>query len=315
MSVIEINITSDEKLINLCIKEKSKEVWGKFYHRFNSFIDKHIIRVLVAYDYSRDVDTLDEIRCLLIDKLYSNKILEQCNDVSNFERWFGTVVKNHTKDWLKKRRKISNSLKIIEEKETISLTDPVEWDTDITYENIIPDTQEDLQDIKTELEDLLYDIEKMSDKYRLTLKIATIFYNSLSKDDIEKIAQMRGDTVKQVKKKIDGLMSELADKYQDLLFERNKVSIQWAYIRRLKARYYYLKQNSNINSDKLMEIEIDIISREKKVEKVFKHRDRYIRPTSKQITDLIGWDEKQVNTVNVLLHRAINSLKKERPMK
>lgn len=304
---------SDLELIKHCLKsDNKKQVWETFFKRFNTFIDRRICKTLHTSGIAIDADVVGDIRLGIVEKLYKEKILIKAEDIINFKAWLGKVVRNHTLDWIRARQQLGRSYQEMVEKETVSLSDPVSGHENFFIEDTISDQSHDQAGLSNELEDVFEEIEKLGGKYRLALKIAIMFYDPLSDATIQKIAQIKGLPIEKIKEDVEKISKDLIRRHSKALRDHNRAFILWAFIKRLNARLYVLEQDPVRNHSKIIKaLKKEIAAKIQRMNTLRSRHQRLIRPSSKQIAGLIGIPEEKSTTINILLFRAREMLKKK----
>jgi len=305
------NDISNSDLIQHCLNG-SRPAWEIFFRRYNKLIDRRIIKTLEAFYINYNVDMVGKISLGIIEKLYNERILTQVEDCNKLQSWLGKVVKNHTLDWLRSRGRIGNSFNIMMERETVSLSQPLDGQGGLVIEDIIYDEAPDQGDLASEVNGIFDEIDKLSDKYRLTLKVAIMLYDSLSDETIQEIAQLQGIPVANVTEKVDIITNDLLRRNLKALRNRNRAFILWAFTKRLKARLNFQERNPGQNRAQIADLKREIEKKSVRRKDLLSRFQRLIRPTSRQIADLLGISEANATTVNVLLHRARKMLKEQK---
>jgi len=303
---------SDSELIHQCLINNDKKSWEIFFRRYNKFIDKRISKTLTAAGIAYDIDIIDEIRLPIIKKLYKTSVLEQVDDATKLKPWLGKLTRNHTLDWMRSRNKISNSFSTMVENESISLSQPMSWDRDLVMEDYISSEAYDQEDFSSDVNEALSKIESLGDRYRLTLKLAIMFYDPLCDETIREIAEKTGIPFGKVTEKVGKIMEELVSRHSKSSRDQGKAFILWAFIKRLKIRINHLEHDSSHYQEQIDSLKREIIEKSQRINKIRSRHKRIIRPSSRQIADLLRIPEDKVSAVNILLFRAREMLKKEK---
>jgi DNA-directed RNA polymerase specialized sigma24 family protein len=314
------NITDQELILGCVENSSSNTYWKEFYRRYNSLIDKRILKTLIEVQIPRNTvtqDVADEISFAIMEKIHGKKLLKKAINHPNFRAWLATVVRNAVLDWNKAQKKQKNAFAYAVESSKKSLYEPIRGDEDsVTLIDKIAATDEfPLLDDKFQrtqycVHKLLQAIENLPGIQRLVFKISVMFYNSLEEEDIHEIATMRSVAPSKISKEINTILNSLVKKNEQYEHQQNMITIKFAFLERLRCKLYEMKKNSNTSPDELKRLKKNIAEKTKQLKNI-----RYIAqkinvyPTAEEVTQLLGIPKTKQKNIGVWLHRARKSLK------
>ena len=340
---------SDSELIAYCAaNSNSQKALEAFFRRFNKYIDKRIKTVLKSANIY-DKDSHFDVKCELIKKIKDGRLLAEAIKREDPKAWIGKSVKHLTIDWRRKHNKLENAYKNLGEKGALSLSETVgDEDKRVREDFIINPDDEQLKEIKEQTGILFERIEELGENYRLTLKAAIMLYKPLTCKIITEIANKRKRSYEAIEQEISRIRKPLIERSNENLTLQHKAANLWARIKKLEQQRFLLLQNKDShqkrilalqeivhklknnpaekNSERIalykkqiaaMQADLEKIEELKKeIKKKEENRDNnlkrcrsFIRPTAKQISDLLEMSQDNVSYINTLLKRARGILK------
>jgi chaperonin cofactor prefoldin len=296
---------TDAELIRRCQSgSDSPAPWDDFFRRFLPFIDKRIIKNFLLLGISIDQDSVYTIRGELEERLFRDRILDKLDDVSNFKPWFRKVIRNQTIDWARKSSRFRDAAERLGKISTVSISDPVAPNGEHTFEEVIPAETIDNQKLRTQLANVLEDMDDLGERYRLVLKASIMFYEPLSTDDIEAIAIHRKVPAALIKQESETLMEDLQRRYERAARDNSTAVNLHAKIQFLETRLKELRSNPHADPVQKEQLKEKIQKKIERRKRLLANGARPIRPTSRQLADFLAIAEANATAINTLLHRA-----------
>ena len=208
---------------------------------------------------------------------------------------------------------------------------------------INPDDDEQFKEIKERTGILFERIEELGKNYRLTLQTAIMLYKPLTHEIIAEIANKRKRPYEAIVQEVSRIRKTLIERSNENLTLQHKAANLWARIRKLEQQRFILLQNQDSHQKRIlalkesvhelqnnpaekdperialykkqiaaMQADLEKIEELKKeIKKKEENRDNnlkrcrsFIRPTAKQISDLLAISKDNASYINTLLKRA-----------
>ena len=193
------NQISDAELIRRCQSGSGHPPpWDDFFRRFLYLIDKRIAKSLLSFGLPLNKDSVDEIREELVIRLFSKNLLDKLENVAYFKAWIGQVIHNLVIDWVRKTNRSCDEFTRQAEKNTSSLSDSVSPGAETVLEDVLSTECIDNSKFEAEIDAALRSMEGLEDRYRIILQTSIMFYCPLSVENLQEIAELRGDSLEQV---------------------------------------------------------------------------------------------------------------------
>ncbi|RLB39080.1 MAG: hypothetical protein DRH12_11995 [Deltaproteobacteria bacterium] len=314
---------SNEELVRRCIANE-RSAWEKFFRRFIPKIKKTIRKVFYAksrFDLVGDMDVIGEIHNRVVVKLYVKGGLKSCRNHSNVESWLVTLVKNQTLDWLIEQGRIKRLPKTESERNTASLSTPLNPDSEegLRLEDIIGDQAtldglENLDEFKREIEEALEALRSLDKDRKLwALRLSLISHVPLSDKEIEELARFANHPVQKVRKRLKEIIARLEAMEKKRAADTGRAIVIWHEIRRLEAQLLEKSRSSLASAqDELEKLSSKLEAKRRIYEELLSKRKAFVRPSNSEIAELIGMDEEKAAQVSNLLFRARAFMEKRR---
>lgn len=249
-------------------------------------------------DLLSDADLRQDITDQVMDRLFLSK-RRRSSEIANVDFFLFRVVRSVAVD---KHRKDTG------EARRISLDDPFTPDIAGLWSDFFADEQVQQSVAEEIVSELEKSIDGLPKKWRLVLRIHTMWEDPLTEPEIEEIAKLRGIS-------IDQLEQELGSIYEGLIKTNERNRQLWAEIAKHFAEQNKVESqlsnltNSDDHDDRRAELE-------RKLENVRTRRARKLEktspvvPSAARIARLIGKEEiSSINNVRTILFRARKKLR------
>jgi len=346
---------SDSGLISYCASNSNdQKALEAFFRRFNKYIDwriKTVLRLAEIYDE----DSQSDVKCKFIKKIKDGLLLRAIKNenpkawigraVTNL-----AIERRRENNRLRDAYKNLGGKEALSLPEPVG-----DEDRRVREDFIInPDDDEQIEEIKEQTGILFEKIEKLGENYRLTLKAAIMLYRPLTYEVITEIANKRKRSYEAIAQEVSQIRKTLIGRYNENMTLQHKAANLWARINKLKQQRFILLQNKDSHQKKIFELQnsinklqnnpaekdLKIIESYKKqiaamqanltksealkkeIKKKEKNRENnlkrcrsFIRPTAKQISDLLAISEDNAIYINTLLKRAREILQENQQLK
>jgi len=295
-----------ELIVSGCLRDDEKS-WEEFWTLFIPTIKKAIEQTLRRTPHpelAQDVDNIENIFKVIVDKFYEKKKLVLCKDLSGLESWLWMVAHNDTRDWL--ARKFNSG-----EIDGVANTDNID---DVEYQlahNSI-DTLQDNQEIMQALDEA-YEVLGQIDnnKYKWALRLAVIVEDSLSDKEISALSKEFGkynpdeikNKIKKIRMNLDLKLEKkrkAGERADNLFHERQK----------LEREIKNISKSGDIAApDKINVLMKKVKEKDRIRTEHLEEANHICRPTNEEIADLIGLPERQAQQVSTFLVRVRKQLR------
>ena len=305
---------SDQDLVRLCLANQ-REAWNEFFRRYIPDIKDAIKNRLrnCGYDnMAHNQDIIWDIHEKIVVKLIKKKILNQCENPIGIRFWLRKIAINQTTDWLiEQGRKKRLPQKQIEDSR-ISLSNPIMANSNPKIEDTISDDPVSKNKLQQHVEYALQQITEIKNsKKKWVLRLSIIYSLPLSQKEFDDLADFSGYSTDELKKRLNKMALDVEKKEQKRVQELGKAILFWHEIRRLENKLFEQNKDRSTESQKLVEtLEHKIDFKIGKREVCLKKGNKYPRPSNKDIADIVGVPENQVNQISNLLNRARNLMEK-----
>lgn len=301
---IQTQLTDAELICRCQSGSNHPPPWDDFFKRFLYNIDKRIIKTLLMMGIPIDPDLVYTIRAGVEERLFHDRILDKLDNPAHFKSWIGRVIKNQTIDWARKTSRFRDAAERLGKGNTVSLSDHVAPNDTRTFAEVIPDEKLDDKKLSAQVASVLENLEDIGDRYRLVIKASIMFYEPLSTDDMEAIANHREVPVDQVKKEAETLIKDMQRRYEKAARDNGTAINLHAKIQFLETRLKELRKNPQAEPEKKEQLKEKIRKKAERRKRLLSNNSRPIRPTSRRLAEFLGIAETNASAINTLLHRA-----------
>ena len=328
---------SDQTIVNLCI-ENRRDAWELFFTRFHPLMLNSIKSTLYGYGefgerMARDEGVLWDVFEILYDRFRDDSLLEKCKNLNGIRSWLATVAANQTKDWMKAKFTDDELPNRHAENSMTSLDQPLYDDSNMTLLDTDlseADFEESLQDLligQSELplleEDyaaislarisfsVLVHLSKLSQSnepnHLRNFWIARINYFAtypLDDQEIDDLVEFTKSTRCDLLLKIDNVMKGIADREVEKEAALGRAEIIRHKLLRSQAKLGHYRNDPTLEGK---QIRVDL---EKKIESMSKRRSellhkglKVLRPSAKEILEILILPPKMENQVSTILAR------------
>ena len=230
---------SDPDLVSRCLR-KDDNAWDEFFRRFTPSIIEGIQKEIVSRDrgdLAHDEDVLWEIHRRVMERLYLNRVLEQCTDLAGIRAWLRRLGINKAKDWFREQ----NRNKRLPEKQStesaVSLNAPLGKDERETLEGAIPAEPPLDESVRAYLERVLAEMDDTTGKENKewALRLSILLYLPLSDEELKALCGFSGYDMQEVKARVQAMTREAEKKSVSLAESRSKVVQYWHEIKRMEG--------------------------------------------------------------------------------
>lgn len=292
-------------LIRRCL-DGHKPSWNEFMRRYKKNIINMIIKTLNRCnrpDLAIDEDIREDIFEQIFIRLYRENALEKLDDPNKVVAWLRTMARHKTLDWLKSYFSHGNLPARNGESATISLDAPIGKDDDFSYHHILSDEMKDNKKHSNELDDVIKDMEKLTEMEQWIMLLIVIFYNPLTDKEIRELAWFTGKSLKKLKQDISSIMERLLEKKEDKENELKSSARVLHLIYRLESRLLEDLNKQELTADEIKGIKDEISRRRDRMEFLLNSGNQLIRPSNEDIAEILGIPKEKSRDVSVLLHR------------
>lgn len=300
--------SSDTELVYGCLRGDD-EAWKEFLRRYNHRIDQAIVRTLRVKGHkaiSNDDEGFWEIKGEVIEKLL--KGIDK--DITNLRGWINKICQNETIEWLRKKGAKKRAYERFVEDTSLSLDQPMDEEGDRTLLDSIPIENKEVEESADLVRKVKDCIEELDERYRLALKLLTIFYDPLSKEDIAEIARIRDTEKEVIEREINEITDQLVVKEEEILKKEAKKAFLWAYIHRLERHIAHLKSSPELYLEEIQKKEEELQKKITQRESLLKGSSPPVVPYYKDIARILGWGTEKAKTLNTLFFHARKILEK-----
>ena len=303
---------SDQDLVKLCLKNK-REAWNEFFRRYIPDIKSTIKGRLRRFGYdnmTHNQDIIWDIHEKIVIKLIKKNILNQCDNPIGIRFWLKKIATNQTLDWLieQGRRKRLPQKQI--ENSMLSLSNPVAANSNLNIEDTISSDPVSNNKLQLRIEAALKHITEIKNpKKKWVLRLSIIYSLPLSQKEYDDLVDFSGYSKIELKKRLDEMMLNIEKKEQQRVRESGKAILFWHEIRRLESALSEKGKDLSIDNQKIVEsLKCEIDLKTARREACLKKGNRYPKPSNRNIADIIGVPENQINQISNLLNRARKSM-------
>jgi hypothetical protein len=302
----DISPLSNEKLNKIesivagCLQDDSKS-WEEFWTLFIPTIKKAIKQTLHRTPHpelAQDIDNVENIFKIIVDKFYEKRKLALCKNLSGMEAWLWIIAHNDTRDWLARKY---NSGEIDGAANTDNIDD-VEYQLAHNYIEALHDNQEIMQALD-ETYEALGQID--NNKYKWALRLSIIAEDSLSDKEIyvlsKEFVKYKPDEIKnkikQIRKNLDLKLEKkrkAGERADNLFHERQR--LEWE----IKS---ISRSGDAAAADKISTIMKEIKKKDRIRNEHLAETNHICRPSNEEIADLIGLSEQQAQQISTFLVR------------
>jgi len=290
-------VMQDADIIQLCIRGDSLG-WKNLFEKYNTFIDRQIIRTFTMDFYSYGDDDYEQVKNDVIDTLLVVENLQKIKNPERFKQWLARICRNKTHDLVRKHKSIKSSAEESARQATLSLHMPLDSDSSSTLEDIVP--SEDRSQDEAALEHahrVKLILASLDWIYRIPMKLYLIFCDDLmSPEDIDRIAGERNVPAAEVMKQIDGMIDRMLRKHEKNICHEGALRVLSSYIARLKSRLFYAQQSTADDSGSVGKTEQLVRQKEQKLAELLAAQPKPIVPSNRQIGEILGLKEETVAT-------------------
>lgn len=289
-----------------CLQNNEKS-WEEFWTLYIPTIKKAIEQTLRRTPHpelAQDVDNIENIFKIIVDKFYEKKKLALCKDLSGIESWLWTIAHNDTRDWLARKY---NSGEI----DGVANTDNID---DIEYKlaHNSSDTLQDNQEIMQALDEAYEALGQIdNNKYKWALRLSIMAEDSLSHKEISDLSKEFGKyNPDEIKNKIKKIRTNLdlklerkrkaGERADNLFHERQK--LEWE----IKSIY---KSGDVVLQDKVNALMKKVKEKDRIRAEHIEEANHICRPSNEEIADLIGLPERQSQQISTFLVRVRKQLR------
>jgi hypothetical protein len=174
----------------------------------------------------------------------------------------------------------------------------------MVLEDVLPIEGIDSSEFEALIGAALRNMEGLEDRYRILLQASIMFYCPLSVENLQEIAELRGESLEQIKLEETVLMKDLDRRFGKSTREKTSAYNLYARTRRLEFRLYALERNPQADPKEKQGLMREISKKSARRDQLLSRYHRPIRPTTRQLADFLGMLDANVATINTLLHRA-----------
>ncbi len=308
-----LDALSTEDLFELCLNNH-RAAWEEFFRRYIPLI-KSSIKKTLGYELGKDIEKVSEIYVQVVEKLYSQGKLRDCNNPARIEPWLWEIARNQAIDWLIARKRIKRMPEVQSEIAMLSLDGPASNNSEITLAELIhanKDACDALQDSKVQYtlfkEKIFSSLAKIQNlKYRWCLRLSLLGMEPLTEREIAKLAEFISLSRKEIKARIDHIMIHMAQKEKRKAEAEEKAVLYWYIIDKMERNLRDLETfHKSIKQQEIIILREKIEAKKQQRSKMLASSKRLIRPTNKEIAMLIGIPENQSQQITNILKRAKN---------
>ena len=204
-----------EHVVAGCLRNDENS-WEKFWSLFIPTIKNAIQQTLRRTPHpelAQDIDNIENIFKIMVDKFYEKKKLALCKDLSGLGSWLWTVAHNETRDWLERKYKSG-------EIDGAAKTDNIDEVEHQLAHNFI-DNLQDNQQIMEALDEAYEAIGNIdNNKYKWALRLSILVEDSLSDEEMFALSKDFGKyNLEEIKSKIKKIRKNL-----DLKLEKKSIN-------------------------------------------------------------------------------------------
>jgi len=301
---------SDSHLISRC-QENDRLAWEEFFRRHIPLIKTIIKRKLLSYGYDPDRGTHDavwDIHEKIVVKLYSRGVLSQCVDSAGFYSWLKTIVQNQVTDWVKEQNRNKRLPQTQSEEFMLYFSAPLQDGKSAVLQDFIEDKNESFEHLAEQLENILEKMAEIEDPKKMwILRLSLIALLPLSHDDLLNFSEYLKISPEELRQQIDKLQENVESKRKKQIETMGRAVVLWHDIKRLQHRMSNLEKSLQQN-EKITALRIKIEEKSKRRKELLKTGTRFVRPTNKDIAELVGIPEDKAEQISTFISRARKSL-------
>lgn len=313
---------STHELIILCRDYDLPEAWDEFFRRYTGLIKRFIIKKLYLRGLIKHViigkaekgekevfkfeddNMVNDIFFEIYIKLRVKKGLIKLRDVKNINAFLKILTKNKIIDWLRSYFAQKNMPEVDAKKNVVHLDSPIDNDEESDFHEIMdlenpfnPPRLAAARLINEEVNRLEDQIKSLSEKQLWIMRLKLIGYVPIDEEEIIELSRMTGKTVDELTSQLSSLMDSFLKKRAEKEEGLGLTSQVLAVLNHLESKLISMKNNPDISTEKIAEIETRIERKRKRLAKLTHEANQLVESTSKEVANILGIkNEKDVNT-------------------
>lgn len=304
-------VKDDKRFIADCLQESDRSVAAqRLFDRYYPFIIKWVKKYLDKFGTPVTEDATSTVVLKLYEKAIFGTVLESLHKADNLNACLATIIKHTVIDCYRGEKRNADILNPRSGADVVSKEEPIRGTDGLNYEYTLSSDDTPPSDFVEAAEKILDRIDAVMDRNFLILRVAIMFHDPLPESCIKQIAVMRGVSADQIRIEIDELMDRLVERHSARVKNEERLKVLLVQIIALERRLDIMREDPLTSDTLLQQVKTAIQHKRAQRRTLLTNRPkRYLRPTSKQIAELLGITAITTAAINVILFRVTKALK------